>query len=188
MMFRFFILAGAVILSARPAFAASEAGGLFGWLTDPTTNVAALALAIFLLIAWRMGAFRAITSTLDSRADNIQRQLSEAKKLREEAAKALAEAERRQREADDQAEATIEQAKADADALIKAAQADLEQRMARRQAQAEARISRAEAEASAEVRRAAADAATRAAASILAADESSDYFERAASEIEKSLS
>ena len=175
-------------LSAGPAaFAASaEHSGPFAWLMDTTTNVAFLMTLIFLAIVWRMGAFKAITGALDKRAEAIAAELEQAKNLREEATKALASAERAQAEADKEAEAIIAQAKADAEIMMKEARKDLEDRLARREASAEARIARAAQEAEEEVRRAAADAATAAAKDILSTD--ADYFDKAASEIEKALS
>ena len=180
-------------LAASPAFAASDAhgggfiGGFMYSLTDPVTHTAFLAFATFLLIAWRMGALKAITGGLDKRADDIRNELDEAQNLREQAAEALALAERRQQDADKEAEAMIAQAKEDAKRIMKEARKDIADRLARREALAEARISRAEAEATEEVRRAAADAATAAAKRLLAEDTAVDQFESAAREIEKAL-
>ena len=169
------------------AFAASEkASGPFGWLMDPVTNTAFAAMVIFLLVAWRLGGFRAIFGALDKRSEAIASELEQAKNLREEAARALASAERAQAEADKEAEAIIAQATAAAEAMMEDARKDLADRLARREASAEQRIARAAQEAEEEVRRAAADAATKAAKDILSKD--SDFFETAASEIEKALS
>ncbi|HBT37333.1 MAG TPA: hypothetical protein DEB52_15400, partial [Hyphomonas sp.] len=88
-------------LVASPAFAASDAhggggfiGGFMYSLTDPVTHTAFLAFAAFLLIAWRMGALKTILGGLDKRADDIRNELEEAQSLREQAAEALALAER----------------------------------------------------------------------------------------------
>ncbi|MEO0981883.1 MAG: ATP F0F1 synthase subunit B [Pseudomonadota bacterium] len=172
---------------AGPAYAADSKGGLFGWLMDPVTNTAFAATVVFLMIVWRFGGFRIITNALDTRAATIRSEIEEARRLRDEASKALADAERRQQEAEELAEATIAQAKQAADQMIKDAHAELEQRLARRQAQAEARIARAETDAARDVRRAAAEAAVRAAGSILAERSGDDQFDQAIAEIEKSL-
>ncbi|MEM9669803.1 MAG: F0F1 ATP synthase subunit B [Pseudomonadota bacterium] len=172
------------------AFAADEShgGGIVPeWLSHGDTNTAFLAMATFLLIVWRAGGFKLITGALDNRANAIQAQLEEAKDLREAAAKLLAEAERRQREADEEAKAIVTQAKKDAEIFRKEARKSLEQRLARREAIAEARIKQAETDAAAEVRRAAADTATRAAEQILSSADSTDHFESAAAQIEKAL-
>ena len=181
-------------LVAAPAFAASGShgaggfiGGLMYSLTDPVTHTAFLAFAVFLIIAWRMGALKAITSGLDKRADDIRNELEEARNLREQAAEALALAERRQQDADKEAEAMIAQAKEDAKRIMEEARKELADRLTRREALAEARIARAEAEATDEVRRAAADAATQAAKRLLAEDTAVDQFESAAREIETAL-
>ncbi|MEM7494385.1 MAG: ATP F0F1 synthase subunit B [Pseudomonadota bacterium] len=164
----------------------------FGYLTygftDVTTMVALAALIVFLIFVWYVGGFKLIFGALDNRAETIRKQLEEAKTLREEAAKALAEAERKAKEADELADDIVKRAKADAEAMMKQAQVDLEAKVERREAQAEARIARAEADAEAEVRRAAADAATQAARTIIAkADDSDDLFDKALSEIESRL-
>lgn len=157
------------------------------FLTHPATNVAFLAMVGFLLIVWRFGGFKLITSGLDKRAETIEAQLNEAKDLREAASKMLADAERKQKQADKDAEAIVKQAKQDAKILMKEARASLAQRLERREAIAEARIKQAEHEATAEVRRAAADAATKAAEAVLVEKAGADQFEAAAQQIEKAL-
>ena len=176
------------------AFAASDGHGpshypswVPEFLTHDATNVAFAAMLGFLLIVWRVGGFKAMTSGLDKRAETIQAQLNEAKDLREAASKMLADAERQQKQADKDAEAIVAQAKKDAEALMVEARESLAQRLERREALAEARIQQAANEATAEVRRAAADAATKAAQSILIDKAGTDQFETAAKEIEKAL-
>ena len=179
----------ALYATAPMAFAAGGEGAPnpFAGFLDLTTNVAFLAMATFLFIVWRLGGFKALTGALDKRADTISEQIAEATALREAASKTLAEAERRRREADEQAEAIIKQAKIDSKAMMEEARASLAERVKRREAQAAERIARAEAEATAEVRNIAADAATAAARSLLAADTSVDQFEKAADEIDRAL-
>lgn len=175
------------LLISPAAFAASEkASGPFGWLMDPVTNTAFAAMVTFLLVVWKVGGFKTIFGALDKRAEAIAAELEQAKKLREEATKALASAERAQAEADKEAEAIIAQAKTDAEAMMVDARKELADRLARREASAEQRIARAAQEAEEEVRRAAADAATAAAKDILSTQ--GEFFESAASEIEKALS
>lgn len=183
-----------LLASAPTALAATEGdgggfiGGLMYSLNDPVTHVAFLALTAFLLIAGRMGAFKTVLGGLDGRAEAIRAELAEAASLREQAAAALVLAERRQQEAERDAEAIIAQARRDAQAFLDAAKADLADKITRREAQAAARIARAEAEAANDVRRAAADAATEAARRVMAAQTGVDQFEAAAREIEKALS
>ena len=182
---------------APAAFAAEtaeghEAGASFANLlypfTDPITHFAAGALVVFLIIAGLLGAFKAVTKALDDRAESIQKQLDESRALREEAAAMLADAERKQKEADQTAEAMIKQAKTDAKLMVEQARKELAEKVARREAQAEARIARAEAEAAQDVRRAAADAATRASKEIIAnSPKRGDLFDEALQEIDKAL-
>lgn len=180
-----------VALAAAPLAHAAEGGfvgGLMYAAKDPVSFVALLCMVTFLLIAARMGAFKAILGGLDTRAENIRRELEEAASLREQAAEALALAERRAQDADKEAEAIIDQAKRDAKAMLEEARRDLAEKISRREAQATARIARAESEATNEVRRAAADAATQAARRILSEQTSVDQFEAAARDIERALS
>lgn len=185
-------LSGLLALMVTPvAFAAEtthgEAAHAEPWYLE-VTFVAFLALVVFLLIAARLGAFKAVTSALDTRAETIQKQIDEAKALREEAAKLMADAERKAKEADEAAQDVIKRAKVDADNMMKQAKADLAAKVARREAQAEARIQRAETDATNDVRRAAADAATKAARNILSeSGKSDDLFEKALKDVETSL-
>lgn len=162
-------------------------GGLMYSLTDPVTFTAFLAFLGFVAIAWRMGAFKTVLSGLDARADAISKELEEARNLHEQAAEALAAAERKAQDADKEADAMIEQAKVEAKRIMEEARKDMAERLARREALAEARIARAETEATEQVRRAAADAATEAARRLLSEDTAVDQFEKAAREIEKAL-
>jgi F-type H+-transporting ATPase subunit b len=186
------VLSAAVLIAPGALAADDSAGGFMGGLkyslNDPVTHTAFLALVVFVLISWRMGAFKAVFGGLDSRADAIRAELEEAQSLREQAAEALALAERRQQDADKEAEATIAQAKEDAKTMMESARKDMAEKLVRREALAEARIARAEADAADEVRRAAADAATEAARRILEKDEATNQFERAAKDIERALS
>lgn len=174
------------VLATLPAMAAETAHAT-PWFLD-TTFIAFCALVIFLFIAGRMGAFKAITSALDNRAANIQKQIDEAKALREEASRLMADAERKAKEADAAAQDIVKRAKSDATRMMKQAKADLEAKVARREAQAEQRIARAETDAANDVRHAAADAATKAAQDVLQnKDKSGDQFDKAIGEIENLL-
>jgi len=69
------------LFTALPAFAA-EAAHAVKWYKDPVTHTAFAALVVFLIIAARMGAFKAIFSSLDNRAEDIQNQINEASPAR----------------------------------------------------------------------------------------------------------
>lgn len=180
----------ALLVSAFTIAPAAYAAGdeKVAWWADPTTATSFAALVVFLFIVSMVGGFKFVLSKLDERAEGIQNQIDEARALREEAAKLMADAQTKAKEADAAAEDIIARAKADADALKKQATADLKEKLARREAQAEARIARAESEAAADVRRVAADAATEAARSILSgSSESGDLFDNALGEIDQRL-
>ena len=184
-----FALASGLLMHAPAALAAGKEGQdtLLTPFTDTVTHLVMIGVLIFFAIVWRMGAFKAVLGNLDSRADAIRAELEQAANLREQAAESLALAERRQQDAEKEAEAIIEQAKLDAKAFLADAKKDLSDKIARREAQAAARIARAEAEAASEVRRAAADAATEAARRVMADQTGVDQFEAAAHEIERVL-
>jgi F-type H+-transporting ATPase subunit b len=65
----------------------------------------AVALVIFLAIAWKMGAFKTLLAGLDNRSRRIQAELDEAKRLREEASRVLADYTARREAADREANA-----------------------------------------------------------------------------------
>lgn len=128
----------------------------------------AVAFLIFLGLLWKMGAFRAIGSGLDSRAAAIGSELEQARALREEAEKVLAEYKRRQQEAEAEARAILDAAKREAAELSAEAGKRMEEFVARRTKLAETKIAQAEIQALADVRAAAADTAVKAAERLLA--------------------
>ena len=130
---------------------------------------AALILSFVALIAlaWRP-AKRAILGSLDARAARIRAALDEARRLRDEAQTALADIQRRQRDAAAEARAIVEHARQEAERLQSRAAADLEESLQRREAAAMTRIGQAEAAALAEVRALAADVAVAAARQLIA--------------------
>ena len=133
---------------------------------DPSFWVAVCVLMFFALLFWK-GAHKAIGKSLDDRADKISAELNEAKRLREEAQALLASFQRKQKEAEEQAEDIVEQAKHDAKIMAENARKELNERLERRAAMAEAKIANAEAQALAEVKAKAADIALDAARALL---------------------
>ncbi len=136
-----------------------------GW-GDPATYVA-IAVALFLLAMFYLGIHKKIAASLDARADAIKAELDEARRLREEAQALLASYQRKQKEAEAQAESIIKQARNDAETMAAKSRKDLAERIERRAAMAEAKIATAEAGALAEVRGRAADIALDAAKDLL---------------------
>lgn len=111
---------------------------------------------------------RAMTAGLDSRSTQIKGKLDEARRLREDAQALLAEYQRKQRDALQEAEAVLAHAREEAARLKVEAEKSLEHAVARRQQQAVDRIAQAEAQAIAEVRHMAVDIAITAAGHLIA--------------------
>ena len=136
-------------------------------MTEPEFWVA-VAFVIFVGVLVYVGVPRKMIDALDQRSARIKAELDEARRLREEAGQLLAEYQRKQHEAEREAEAIIAEAKAEAERVAAEARKRMEEFVARRTSLAETKIGQAEAQALADVRAAAADAAVAAAAKILA--------------------
>ena len=127
----------------------------------------AVAFLLFVLVLFYVGAHKKILEALDSRAAGIKADLDEARRLRDEAHKLLAEYKRKQSEAEKEAAAIVSEAKAEAERVAAESKAKVEDFVARRTKMAETKIGQAEAQALADVRAAAAEAAVAAAEKIL---------------------
>lgn len=135
--------------------------------SDPTFWVAISFLGFVCLVLY----FKVpglVAKTLDDRADAIRKELDEAQKLREEAQSMLAEYQRKQRDAEKEAEDIVVQAKSEADALAEETKVKLAEMLERRTKLAEDKIAQAEVQALKEVRATAADVAISAAQSLIA--------------------
>jgi F-type H+-transporting ATPase subunit b len=127
----------------------------------------AVAFLIFVGILVYVGVPKMLLGALDDRAKRVQAELDEARRLKEEAQKLLAEYKAKQRQADEEAVAIIEGAKAEAERIAAESKTKMEEFVARRTKMAETKIAQAEAQAIADVRAAAAEAAVTAAEKIL---------------------
>jgi F-type H+-transporting ATPase subunit b len=127
----------------------------------------AVAFVIFVGILIYVGVPKMLTAALDERGKRVQAELDEARRLKEEAQKLLAEYQQKQRQAETEAAAIIEGARSEAERIAAEARVKMEEFVARRKKVAETKIAQAEAQAVAEVRAAAADAAVTAAERIL---------------------
>ena len=136
------------------------------FLAEPEFWVA-VAFVIFLGVLVYLGVPKMLLDALDDRAKRVQAELDEARRLKEEAQKLLAEYKAKQRQADEEAVAIIEGAKAEAGRVAAETKIKMEDFVARRTKMAETKIAQAEAQAIADVRAAAADAAVSAAEKIL---------------------
>jgi F-type H+-transporting ATPase subunit b len=108
-----------------------------------------------------------VLTTLDHRRDRIKSELDDARRLKDEAAKLLAEYRARGASAEREAQDIVTAAKAEAERIAAEAKTKMEDFVARRTKTAEGKIALAEAQAIADVRSAAADAAVAAATSIM---------------------
>ncbi len=126
-----------------------------------------VAFVIVIGILWRAGAHKTIVGGLDKRAQRIADELDQARKLREEAQELLAQYQRRQRDAEEEAKGIIEQAKKDAQRLAHESREKIAEQIERRARAAEEKIARAEEQAIAEVRAQAADLAVETAREII---------------------
>jgi F-type H+-transporting ATPase subunit b len=133
---------------------------------DPETWVAIAFIIMLGVFAW-LGVHRTVLTALDHRAERIRGELDDARRLKEEAAKVLADYQARRASAEREAEEIVTNAKAEADRIAAEAKAKMEDFVARRTKTAEGKIALAEAQALADVRAAAADAAVQAASTIL---------------------
>jgi F-type H+-transporting ATPase subunit b len=127
----------------------------------------AVAFVILMGVFAYFGIHRTVLKTLDHRRDRIKAELDDARRLKEEAAKLLAEYRARHAGAEREAQDIIEAAKAEAERIASEARAKMEDFVVRRTKTAESTIALAEAQALADVRAAAADAAVTAASTIL---------------------
>jgi len=133
---------------------------------DPETWVA-IAFVILMVLFGYLGVFKKAMDALDHRADRIKAELDDATRLKQEAAKVLADYKARSATAEREAADIIANAKVEAERIATEAKAKMEDFVARRTKTAESKIALAEAQAVADVRAAAAEAAVQAASTIL---------------------
>jgi F-type H+-transporting ATPase subunit b len=133
---------------------------------DPETWVA-IAFVILMVVFGYLGVFKKAIAALDHRADRIKAELDDATRLKQEAAKVLADYKARTASAEREAADIIANARSEAERIATEAKAKMEDFVVRRTKTAEGKIALAEAQALADVRAAAAEAAVQAASTIL---------------------
>jgi F-type H+-transporting ATPase subunit b len=133
---------------------------------EPETWVAIAFVILMVLFAY-LGIHRTVLKALDHRGERIKAELDDARRLKEEAAKLLAEYKARGASAEREAQDIIAAANAEAERIAAEAKTKMEDFVTRRTKTAESKIALAEAQALADVRAAAANAAVTAASSIL---------------------
>jgi len=134
--------------------------------SEPEFWVAAAFVILMGVFAW-FGVHRTVLKALDHRAERIKAELDDARRLKDEAAKVLADYKARHASAEREAQEIVTNARAEAERIAAEAKAKMEDFVARRTKTAESKIALAEAQALADVRAAAAEAAVAAAATVL---------------------
>jgi F-type H+-transporting ATPase subunit b len=127
----------------------------------------AVAFVILMGVFAYLGVHRTVFKALDHRSERIKAELDDARRLKDEAAKLLAEYQARHASAEREAQDIIANARAEAERIAAEAKTKVEDFVARRTRTAEGKIALAEAQALADVRAAAAEAAVAAAATVL---------------------
>ncbi len=137
---------------------------------DATTGAtiwATVALVIFLGIVIALGVHKTIAKMLDTRIQQIEKDLSEAETLRKEAKALLDDYARRRTEAEKEAQSIVHAAREEAFRLTAEAKDALEAMVERREKAVTDKIAQAEAQAVAEVRAKSAELAIEAARVVL---------------------
>lgn len=127
----------------------------------------AVAFVILIVGFAYLGVHKKVIEALDHRATRIKGELDDARRLKDEAQKLVAEYRARRESAVKEAEEIIANAKSEAERIAAEAKTRMEDFVVRRTRMAETKIAQAEAQAVADVRAAAADAAVAAAARVL---------------------
>ncbi|MBN8980795.1 MAG: ATP F0F1 synthase subunit B [Rhizobiales bacterium] len=127
----------------------------------------AVAFVILMGVFAYVGVHKTVLKALDHRRDRIKSELDDARRLKDEAAKLLAEYREKAKSAEREAQDIIASAKSEAERIASEAKAKMEDFVARRTKAAETKIAQAETQAIADVRAAAAEAAVTAASSIM---------------------
>ena len=150
----------------------------------------AVAFVVAAVILWRP-ITKMIFGGLDKRSGRIRDELDEARRLREEAQDLLASYERKQREAEKEAQALIAHAEVEAERHAKHAAEALEAALRRRRDLAMERIAQAEKDAVRHVRAAATDLALKATRKLLTgkidAGKQSELIDNAIGDVEDRL-
>ena len=134
---------------------------------QPETWVAIAFVILMAVFVW-LGVHRTVLTALDHRAQRIKAELDDARRLKDEAAKLLADYQARRASAEREAQEIVTNARAEAERIAVEARTRMEDFVVRRTKTAENKIALAEAQALADVRAAAAEAAVAAASTVLA--------------------
>src|SRR6201995_6203932 len=118
---------------------------------EPETWVAIAFVILMGAFAW-LGVHRTMLTALDHRSERIKAELDDARRLKDEAARVLAEYKAKRATAEREADEIVTSAKAEAERIAADAKTKMEDFVARRTKTAESKIAMAEAQALADVR------------------------------------
>ncbi|HPD82425.1 MAG TPA: hypothetical protein PLK85_01280 [Alphaproteobacteria bacterium] len=127
-------------------------------LSHDTALWVAISFAIFVAFAFKVGR-KSVINGLDAKIEEIKTEIETAERLRVEAQELLAQYQRKQRDAEQEASEILKKAKEQAKQLTQTAETDLAELMARRETQLTERLRRLEENAIAEIQNHAADLA-----------------------------
>jgi len=142
----------------------------------------AVSFFLFVGLVLYLGVHKKIASALDARSAMIAKELDEARRLRDEAEKVLADYRRKQGEAVTETKNIVDLAVREAEALAAETRKSVREHFDRRMKLAEDKIARAEEDAVREVRSVAVDAAVAAAQSLIAKNLTADRAGKLVSE------
>jgi len=151
------------------------------FLSEPEFWVA-VSFFIFVGVVIYFGVHKKVAAALDARAALIAKELEEARRLRDEAEKVLADYRRKQSEAVAETKDIVDLAVREAEALAAETRKSVKEHFDRRMKLAEDKIARAEQDAVREVRSIAVDAAVAAAQSLIAKNLTADKADKLVSE------
>lgn len=136
------------------------------FLHDPTAWVL-VSFVVFVTAAYILGR-KSVVAALDSRIEAVRNEIATAEALKDQALELLAEYQRKQEAASEEAAKIIEHARTQATALSARAEEEFENTMARKETMMKERLLRMEDSAMDDIRRYAADLAVSATARIIA--------------------
>lgn len=137
---------------------AEVASGIMGALASDTGLWVLISFVLFAAIAFKLGR-KSVTGKLDGKIQEIKDEIENAERLRVEAQELLAQYQRKQRDAEKEADGIVKTAKTQAKSIKKSMKADLDALMERREAQLSDRMKRLEENAIAKIKDEAADVA-----------------------------
>lgn len=135
---------------------------------NPTQWVALAMIAVLVILFAKAKVHKAVAAALDSKIDQIRKQLAEAESLRADAEALRAEYEAKAKGLEKERKAMLDRASREADEIVAKAAKDAESLVERRKRMAEEKIAAEERSAIDQLRGVAAAAATRAAARLIA--------------------